>query len=223
MLELGCGTGRVAAHLAAAGFGVVGVDCSTAMLELARARCAGLPVRLVEGDMRCLALGERFGLVLIPLGGLQHLETAAEVAAALASVAAHLAPGGFAAIDVGAPHSDDWLPGQRPLVEHWTRPLAGEALVTKLVTAEGVPSRSLRLMTWHYDVQPPSGPLRRVTQQFALRVITAGELELAGRLAGLRVAAWYGDHEGAPPRDGDWRLIALLAHEGDGEEPGAAP
>ena len=226
VLELGCGTGRVAAALAGAGFGVVGVDYSAAMIEAARTRTAGLPVRLVEGDMRCLELGERFGLVLIPLGGLQHLETTEEIAAAFASVAAHLAPGGLAALDVEAPHADDWLPGPRPLVEHWTRPLpcaSGEAMVTKLVAVEGMPSQSLRLVTWHFDVQEASGPLRRVTQQFALRVLTAGEIELAARLAGLRVAAWYGDYDGAPPRDGDERLIAVLAHEGDGAKAEGAP
>lgn len=217
VLELGCGTGRVAAALASAGFGVAGVDYSTAMLEAARGRTAGLPVRLIEGDMRSLALGERFGLVLIPLGGLQHLETTEEIAATLASVAAHLAPDGLAALDVEAPHADDWLPGPRPLVEHWTRPLDGadgESLVTKLVAVESVPSESLRLVTWHFDVQPACGALRRVTEQFALRVITAGEIELAARLAGLRVDAWYGDYAGSPPRDGDERLIAVLRHEG---------
>ena len=226
VLELGCGTGRVAGALAGAGFGVVGVDYSAAMIEAARARTEDLPVRLVEGDMRSLALGEGFGLVLVPLGGLQHLETIEDLAAAFATVAVHLAPDGIAAVDVEAPHADDWLPGPRPLVEHWTRALPcedGEALVTKLVAVEGVPSESLRLVTWHFDVQPPSGPLRRVTQQFALRVITAGEIELAARLAGLRVDAWYGDYEGGPPRDGDERLIAVLSHDAGEDEPEDAP
>ena len=157
---------------------------------------------------------------------MQHLETTEEIAAAFASVAAHLAPDGIAALDVEAPHADDWLPGPRPLVEHWTRELAcesGDGQVTKLVAVEGVPSQSLRLVTWHFDVQPSVGPLRRVTQQFALRVITAGEIELAARLAGLRVAAWYGDYDGAPPRDGDERLIAVLSHEAEDTDAEGAP
>ena len=226
VLELGCGTGRVAVPLAEAGSRVTGVDVSPAMLAVARERAAGLPLRLVEGDMRALDLGERFGAVFIPLGGLQHMETAAEVAAALATVARHLGADGRAVIDVEAPHPDDWLPGPRPLLQHWTRELppgpgSPGGAVTKLVAVEGRPAEALREVTYHFDVQPPEGPLRRVTQTFALRVITAGELELAARLAGLRVAAWLGGYDGAPPREGDDRLIAVLEHS-DGAA-GAAP
>ena len=222
VLELGCGTGRVAVPLAEAGVRVTGADLSLAMLAIARDHADGLPVRLVEGDMRTLDLGERFGAVFVPLGGLQHMTTAAEVAAALATVARHLAPGARAVVDVEAPHPDDWLPGPRPLLQHWTRELPPEpgsagGMVTKLVAVEGRPVESLREVTYHFDIQPPEGPLQRVTQQFTLRVITAGELELAARLAGLRVAAWYGDYDGAPPREGDDRLIAVLEHA-DGVE-----
>ncbi|MYE32588.1 MAG: class I SAM-dependent methyltransferase, partial [Chloroflexi bacterium] len=46
VLELGCGTGRVAVPLAASGVRVTGVDLSPAMLALARDRADGLPVRL---------------------------------------------------------------------------------------------------------------------------------------------------------------------------------
>ena len=234
VLELGCGTGRVAAALAGAGLRTVGVDLSPAMLHIARGRVHGLPVRLVEGDMRDLALGEHFTTVLIPLGGLQHLVTVDEIVAALATVAAHLAPGGRAAVDVESPHPDDWLPGPRPLLQHWTRPLSasgpGEVsgvpsgvpsgvIVTKLVAVESRPAEALRLVTYHFDVQSPEGPLQRVTQQFPLRVITAGELELAARLARLRVAAWYGDYDGAPVREGDERLIAVFEHDPDGAAP----
>ena len=224
VLELGCGTGRVAVPLAEAGLRVTGVDLSPAMLARARERAEGLPLRLVEGDMRTLDLAERFGAVVLPLGGLQHMATVAEVVAALETVARHLAPDGRAVVDVEAPHPDDWLPGPRPLIEHWTRTLGAAGgpagSVTKLVAVEGRPVEALRLVTYHFDVQPAEGPLQRITQQFELRVITAGELELAGRLSGLRVAAWYGDYEGAPPREGDERLIAVFEHA-IAEDPGA--
>ena len=54
------------------------------------------------------------------------------------------------------------------------------------------------------------------TQQFALRVITPGELELAARIAGLRVTTWYGDYDCTPVHDGDERIIAVLKHAAEG-------
>jgi len=214
VLELGCGTGRVAGALAEAGAAVTAVDLSPDMLARAQAS-VGEAVRWIEGDMRTLDLDERYDLVLVPLGGLQHLETPEEVADALATVARHLAPVGVAVVDVEAPHADDWLPGPHPLVEHWTRPGCG-GNVTKWVAIDARPSEQLRDVTYHFDVQGPDGGLRRHSASFTLRVVTVGEIALAARLAGLRIVAWYGDYEGSPPRDGDERIVALLEAVGRG-------
>ncbi len=215
VLELGCGTGRVAAALAAAGHPVTAVDVSRAMLARCRERCAGLPVRILHGDMRTLDLDERFRLVLVPLGGLEHLKSAADLVRALTTVEHHLAPGGLAVVDVAAPQPEDLAPGVQPLLEQWTRdlPAAGGdpgARVSKLVSVESRPSESLRDVTWHFDVQPPGGALRRTTLRFALRMITAGELELAAVLAGLRVTGWYEDYDLTPLSDGAERIVVTL-------------
>lgn len=209
VLELGCGTGRVSLALARDGLTVVGVDRSASMLAVAREQADGLPLTLLEADMRDLRLDQQFGLVLIPLGGLQHMETADDVAATLATVASHLAPDGLAMVDIEAPQPDDFTPGPRPLVAHWTRPWR-DGLVTKLVAVEGLPSECRRVVTFHYDVQPGEGPLRRISHEFSLRVITAGELQLAGRLAGLDMTALYGDYELSPLQDGDLRQVAVF-------------
>ncbi|MGE0134449.1 MAG: class I SAM-dependent methyltransferase [Dehalococcoidia bacterium] len=209
VLELACGTGRVAAELARAGLGVVGVDFSAGMLAVARERCRGLAVEFVEGDIRDVRLGRRFGCVLIPLGSLQHLEAVDDVIAALTTVAAHLADDGVAVIDVEAPQPEDFTSGPRPLVAHWTRAWR-DGLVTKLVAVDGIPSECRRQVTFHYDIQPREGALRRVSHGFNLRTITSGELELAGRLAGLEMTALYGDYELTPLGDGDLRQVAVF-------------
>lgn len=209
VLELACGTGRVAAELARAGLDVVGVDFSAGMLGVAAERTRGLPVTLVEGDIRDVRLGRQFGMVLIPLGSLQHLESAADVVAALETVASHLAEDGLAIVDVEAPQPEDFTSGPRPLVAHWTRRWR-DSLVTKLVAVDGVPSECRRQVTFHYDIQPNDGPFRRVSHEFNLRTITSGELELAGRLAGLELTALYGDYELTPLGDGDLRQVAVF-------------
>jgi SAM-dependent methyltransferase len=211
VLELGCGTGRVALALARAGLAVVGVDYSAAMLDVARGESQGLPLRLIQADMRGIDVRERFATVLIPFGGLQHMETASDVVDTFGTVARHLADDGIAIVDVEAPQPDDLTAGPRPLVAHWTRPWRG-GLVTKLVAVDGRPSECRRIVTFHYDVQPVEGPLYRVSHEFSLRVITSGELELAARLAGLELTALYGDYELSPFDDGDLRQVAVFEH-----------
>src|SRR5204863_1931340 len=96
VLELGCGTGRVAVPLAEAGLKVTGVDLSAGMLAVARKRAGKLPLTCLEGDMRSVRLRRKFETVLIPFGSLQHMATPDEVAEALATAAHHLARGGIA-------------------------------------------------------------------------------------------------------------------------------
>src|SRR5215813_7646967 len=69
VLDLGCGTGGHAVPLARRGHAVLGVDRSSAMLEVAREKVAAeLPectVTFCRGDIRQLDLGQRFEVVLM--------------------------------------------------------------------------------------------------------------------------------------------------------------
>jgi len=77
------------------------------MLALAKAKAAaaGLAgrVELVEADLRGARLGRVFPLVTIPFRTMFLLATDADWLAALATVHAHLAPGGRLALDVFVP------------------------------------------------------------------------------------------------------------------------
>jgi ubiquinone/menaquinone biosynthesis C-methylase UbiE len=54
--DLGCGPGRIGAHLAGLGLEVTGIDLSPAMIEIARASYPGL--RFETGSMHALPLGD---------------------------------------------------------------------------------------------------------------------------------------------------------------------
>ena len=214
VLELGCGTGRVTIPLARAGLTVTGVDINEAMLKIARDRSKGLSVDYRRGDMTDLNLGRTFDLVTIPLGSVQHLASSDDLVATLEVVARHLGQGGVGVVDVESPHSDDFQVGPLPVVEHWTKPWQGGS-VTKVVAVEPHPSEGMKWITWHFDVADRDGRLRRVNAAFSFRTITLDELHLAGRLAGLRIIARFGDYEFTPYHDGAERLVVLFQREDD--------
>lgn len=103
VLELGTGSGRIAAALAERGCSVTGVDIAPAMLSQALARRAGLPpevaarVELRRGDMTALDLKRAFDLVICPYFTLAHVPTGAAWRNTFAVAARHLQPGGRAA------------------------------------------------------------------------------------------------------------------------------
>jgi SAM-dependent methyltransferase len=113
VLEYGCGNGRIALPLAHAGLRVTGVDCSAPMLADFRARLKKTPphvrarIALRRGDMRTVALGQRFDLVLCTFNTFLHLYERRDVERFLARVRAHLARGGRFVLDVSVPVAEE--------------------------------------------------------------------------------------------------------------------
>src|SRR5262249_39673983 len=114
VLDLGCGTGRVALHLARRGHQVAALDRDPAFVDALRARAedAGLEVEAIVADATdfdagCL-LSPRglqkaqggFALVLAPMQLLQVLGDEHERVACLEAAKRHLAPGGTIAVAI---------------------------------------------------------------------------------------------------------------------------
>lgn len=109
VLDVGCGTGRVAIELDRRGVAVVGVDLDDDLLTLARLKAPQL--RWVHADATSLDLGERFDVVLLA-GNVPNFCDPAVRHALPHRAAAHLAPGGHLvtgyALDHLAPTLADW-------------------------------------------------------------------------------------------------------------------
>jgi SAM-dependent methyltransferase len=144
VLEVACGTGRVALPLAQAGAEVTGFDRSSRMLRIARAKSgATANPRWVEADMRSVALGESFGLILIPAHAFQSLLTPDDQVACLERLGQHLTPDGTLVIHLD--HQDlDWL-GSLPATGPGTYEDDGEVIHA----ATG--RRLRRLFAWSYQ------------------------------------------------------------------------
>ena len=98
VMELGAGGGHTLIHLADI-FDCTAIDTSETMLAHCRAlfEREGCSIETVVGDMRALRLGRRFDAVLLH-DAIDYMTTPEDAAAAVATVAAHLQPGGMGLI-----------------------------------------------------------------------------------------------------------------------------
>src|SRR5205085_11769880 len=98
-----CGTGRVAIPIAREGIQVTGLDVVPGMIERARRKSVGLPVRWLVGDARNFAFDERFRLIFITGNAFQAFITNAEQESVLERVHAHLDDDGMFAFEIRNP------------------------------------------------------------------------------------------------------------------------
>ena len=108
VLDLTCGTGRVAIPMAEAGVDVVGVDKSSHMLSLAADRLKDAPatsgaVEFVQDSILTFDLGKQFDLVVIPYNSFSLFLSVAEQRIVLNRVYEHLRPDGLLALDLFTP------------------------------------------------------------------------------------------------------------------------
>jgi len=105
ILDLACGTGRVAIPLVKAGYEVVGVDATEGMLDGARIKQNLLPssvaskLSFVLGDITNLELGKKFPLIIIPTS-FKFMLTTEQQLACLSSVKKHLTKDGVFVLDL---------------------------------------------------------------------------------------------------------------------------
>jgi SAM-dependent methyltransferase len=115
ILDLGCGTGRVAMHLARRGYPVMGVDIEPDLVAVAnsRAAAAGLEPLARRADACDFALDERVDLILAPMQ-LAQLLGAEGRSRMLRAAARNLAPAGLLAVALA--DADPWEGGASPPV-----------------------------------------------------------------------------------------------------------
>jgi SAM-dependent methyltransferase len=185
VLELGCGTGRVALHLARRGHRVWGVDEDAGLIaELrSRAQAESLPVEAIRADAARFRLDQRFRLVLAPMQLIQLLPDAEGRRLCLEAIASHLLPGGLAALAI---------------VETGTTAIPSSPLLPDVREQDGWIHSSLPLGAILQDgwllvarlrqTVDPEGHLEERRSEVRLRVLSATELEQEARSAGLKSA-----------------------------------
>jgi SAM-dependent methyltransferase len=199
ILDLGCGTGRVALHLTRRGHRVLGLDLEPSYV-------ATLGEMAVVGDAREFELGEKFGLALASMQLVQLFAESDERVACLRSVAKHLVDGGVAAFaivesmpaPVDAPHP---LPDTRE-VDGW---VYSSLPIEALVEPGSIRVRRLR------QTVSPAGELSEEVDEVVLQALDATTLEDEAGGAGLKPAG----RRSIPPTDAHvGSTVVLLSKEG---------
>ena len=213
VLELGCGTGRVAVPVAKTVDQVVGIDRSEAMLRQARRRLRrgvrGPLPRLVRGDIRSLPFrgASRFRLVMAPYGVLQSLLRDRDLRDTLRSVFGVLRRGGIFAIDL-VPDLQRWSEYDRRVSLRGRR----RGGPTRISLIESVrQDRSRRLTIFDQEFVERRGRTR-TAHSFSLVFRTVSVRQMAGRLrrAGFTVETVSGDYTGGEwhPEAETWIVLA---------------
>jgi SAM-dependent methyltransferase len=220
VLELASGSGRLTVPLAKAGHDVTGVDTDPAMLARARraADDAGMAtarrVRLVRDDARTVRLADAgsYGLALIPLNSVFLMGTRADQAAAVATLAAHVAPGGLVMVDAWLPEAEDLARYDGRVVLEWTRedPETGRTVTKSGSAIYEAASASVRLTTIFEEGRQGEAPVRWVRVD-RLRLVTPDELVVFAEAAGLRVETLAGDYDLGPLDGGADRVVLVAA------------
>ncbi len=198
VVELACGSGRVALALAAAGHLCTGVDAAPAMLRLAQTHAAARDLRvwLVQARMEALPpdLG-LFDLALCALNSFAYLPTQADQIAALSGVRRLLVPGGRLLLDLSPVEPDGPFPANGELIHQATWPQPGGGRILKFVSGQWDAAEQQQHVHWIYDEETVDGQVRRTTIPQIIRYTYRWEAQLLLERTGFDLTAVYGDYE----------------------------
>jgi SAM-dependent methyltransferase len=203
ILDLGCGSGRAAIPLARDGHHVFGIDQSPGMLAKLRARIADLPtaaaarIQVASGNLCTFDVPGKYNLVIAAFNVLEHLYTRGELAACLARVAAHLAPGGAFVFDVQMPDLA-WLlrdPVKRWAKTRFTDPTTKRAMFYS-TNHDYDPVGQIANIRLYYEPVDGKGGTRIV--KLSQRKYFPAELEALVAHSGFRMVERYGDFAWQP-------------------------
>ena len=123
-LEFAIGTGRVALPLAKRGVQVDGIELSSSMIEMLKAKPTGADLNVVVGDMASASMNRQYELVYLVFNTIDNLTTQEAQIACFENASRHLRAGGSFVVETLVPPLQRLPQGERLLAfdrtdSHW--------------------------------------------------------------------------------------------------------
>jgi SAM-dependent methyltransferase len=215
VLELGCGTGRIAIPIAQSGLHVTGLDISQKMLERAEQKRSSLApkrrdlLRLIRGDMTSFELREQFPLIIIPFRPFQHLLSVEAQLNCLTCTRRHLADGGrlvmdFFQTDAARIHDPKFL--EAHFVAEYKMSGARKVRLFERIAAFHR-AEQCNDVEMTFEVTQPGGQVDRHVFAFTFRYFFRYEVEHLLARCGFRLLETFGDFDRSPLKDDSPEMI----------------
>ncbi|HEU5439240.1 MAG TPA: class I SAM-dependent methyltransferase [Ktedonobacterales bacterium] len=198
LLDLACGTGRMALRLAAQGYQITGVDVVPEMIAWATQKAAARNVsaELVVADARTFRLQTQFPFIFMLGNAFQHFLTRADQEALLARVREHLPPEGCFLFGTRNPTPRNLNQARFSEPQQHTLPDGRQVIGTEQQHYD--PLTQIQHYTFHEQWLQPDGRREEKTTRTALRYVFPQEMEALLFYNGFQIRASYGDWSQEP-------------------------
>jgi SAM-dependent methyltransferase len=202
VVELGVGNGRICIEVARRGKPITGVDSSTAILELCRARAseAGVSERLhlIHADFRDFELESRAELIAIPFHTIGHLLTSEDKLRALRQIRSQLATDGRFIFDHFLFDPTFVEPGVPRFRAEFKSPESGRDVFLWETSTRDMDRQIIRILVWTDEIDEAGLVVKRKYRSSQLSWITPEQSRSLLELAGFEIEGLYGDFEENP-------------------------
>ncbi|GCF11852.1 class I SAM-dependent methyltransferase [Dictyobacter arantiisoli] len=192
LLDLACGTGRMALRMAALGYQVTGVDITPEMIARARQKAEQQAISLnwVVADARTFHLQKQFPFIYMLENAWQFFLTRVDQETLLARVREHLLPEGCFLFETRNPSPRNLLDVRHPGGDTYATPDGGHLVVTEQQYYDPMTQiqHYTRLLTFHL----PGGKQDEKMLRVALRYVFPQEMEALLFYNGFQIRACYG-------------------------------
>ena len=198
LLDLACGTGRMALRMAAQGYQVTGVDIMPEMIEWARQKAAkqAISIDWVVADARTFHLQKQFPFIYMLENVFQFFLMREDQEALLARVREHLLPQGCFLFETRNPSPRNLLEVRHPEGDTYATPDGGQLVVTEQQRYD--PMTQVQHYTRHLTFLYAGGQCKEQTLRTALRYVFPQEMEALLYYNGFQIRSCYGSWQQEP-------------------------